>query len=63
MGANKTYHYLITEALGRPVSPIERYALEKKIRRRLKNKYYSSSLTEENCYTELFILEKNFIDT
>ena len=31
MGANKTYHDLITEALGRSVSPIERYALEKKL--------------------------------
>ncbi len=53
MGANKTYHDLITEALGRFVSPIERYALEKKIRRRLKNKYNSTGLTEENYYTEL----------
>lgn len=53
MGANKTYHDLITEALGRSVSPIERYALEKKIRRRLKNKYSSTCLTEENYYAEL----------
>ena len=53
MSTNKTYHALITEALGRSVSPIERYALEKKIRRRLKNKYNSTGLTEENYYTEL----------
>ena len=53
MSANKTYHDLIAEALGRSVSPIERYALEKKIRRRLKNKYNSTSLTEENYYAEL----------
>jgi len=53
MSTNKTYHDLITEALGRSVSPIERYALEKKIRRRLKNKYNSTGLTEENYYTEL----------
>ena len=53
MGANKTYHDLITETLGRSVSPIERYALEKKIRRRLKNKYNSTGLTEEDYYTEL----------
>ena len=53
MEANKIYHDLITEALGRSVSPIERYALEKKIRRRLKNKYNSTGLTEENYYTEL----------
>ena len=53
MGANKTYHDLIFEALGRSVSPIERYHLEKKVRRRLKNKYNSTDLTEENYYTEL----------
>ena len=53
MGANTTYHDLITEALGRSVSPIERYALEKKVRRRLKNKYNSTYLTEENYYAEL----------
>ena len=53
MGANKTYHDLITEALGRSISPIEKHALEKKIRERLKNKYNSTGLTEENYYTEL----------
>ncbi len=53
MRANKSYHDLIVEALGRSVSPIERYALEKKIRRRLKNKYNSTNLSEENYYTEL----------
>ena len=53
MRANKSYHELIVEALGRSVSPIERYALEKKIRRRLKNKYNSTNLSEENYYTEL----------
>ena len=54
MGTNKTYHDLITEALGRSVSPIERYSLEKRIRRRLIKKYNSSGLTEENYYDELF---------
>ena len=53
MGANKTYHDLIAEALGRSISPIERHALEKKIRLRLKNKYNSTDLTEENYYAEL----------
>ena len=53
MRANKSYYDLIVEALGRSVSPIERYALEKKIRRRLENKYNSTNLSEENYYTEL----------
>jgi hypothetical protein len=38
MNINKNYHDLIIEALGRSVSPIERHAIEKKIKRRLKIK-------------------------
>ena len=53
MRANKSYHDLIVEALSRSISPIERHALEKKIRIRLKNKYNSTDLTEENYYAEL----------
>jgi hypothetical protein len=58
MGTNKTYHDLITEALGRSVSPIERYVLEKKIKLRLKNKYNSIVLTEENYFLELLYWKK-----
>ncbi len=53
MSVNKTYHDLIIEALGRSVSPIERHALEKKIRYRLKKKYNSTTLTKEIYDSEL----------
>ena len=53
MSVNKTYHDLIIEALGRSVSPIERHALEKKIRHRLNKKYNDTTLTRENYNSEL----------
>ena len=53
MNFNKNYHDLIIEALGRSVSPIERHALEKKIKRRLKENYNNTNLTKENYQSEL----------
>jgi|TARA_Y100000389_G_scaffold203223_1_gene250973 hypothetical protein len=59
MSVNKTYHDLIIEACGRSVSPIERHALEKKIRDRLNKKYNDTTLTKENYNSELLYWKRN----
>ena len=59
MSVNKTYHDLIIDALGRSVSPIERYALEKKIKNRLKKKYNDTTLTKEIYDSELLYWKRS----